>query len=186
MRTVKVPIRPMTAENFLPYGHLACADERPTDRRVMSLMPFQCDGETTVSTIWQPAANTGFSQLERHYGVTQTFFQLSGSPAIVCVAPPSPADDPEAIPAPESVVGFLINADQGYSFHIGVWHSLDRMVLNPPGATFIILNVEPNPTQIVDYATGETTMHPNLYGEPPPAVSQLPAPHSPITFELDL
>ena len=35
---------------------------------------------------------------------------------------------------------------------MGTWHSLDRYILHPPGATFVIINVEPNPTQVVDYA----------------------------------
>jgi hypothetical protein len=28
---------------------------------------------------------------------------------------------------------------------------LNRYVLHPPGATFVIINVEPNPTEVVDY-----------------------------------
>ena len=44
-------------------------------------------------------------------------------------------------------------ATQGFVYKTGTWHSLDRYILSPPGASFVILNVDPNPTQVVDYAT---------------------------------
>ena len=50
-----------------------------------------------------------FSEVERHFGVTQGFVQLSGGASVVCVAPPSATDDPADVPAPESVRAFLIN-----------------------------------------------------------------------------
>ena len=47
---------------------------------------------------------------------------------------------------------FLIDPGKGYAYKIGTWHSLDRYLLRPPGASFVILNVDPNPSQFVDYA----------------------------------
>lgn len=185
-RIVRVPLRPMTAVHFAPYGQLANVPAMPSDRRVMTRMPFTCEGETTISTIWQPAAGLGFTQLERHHGVTQTFFQLSGSPAVVCVAPPSDPDDPQARPDPASVLGFIIHPGQGFAFHVGTWHSLNRYILNPPGATFVILNVEPNPTDIIDYATGREFFHQNLDSDPAPRERALPGWDGPLGFELDV
>ena len=57
--------------------------------------------------------------------------------------------------------------------------SLDRYVLSPPGATFVILNVDPNPTQIVDYANGTSSPRPGA-GGPAPATST--GPRSPSTL----
>ena len=158
----------MTADSFAPYGFLIDAPAHPAGHRTLTPMDFQSDGETTVNVIWQPQAKLKFSKLERHYGVTQTFLQLSGAPAVVCVAAPTDLNDESAVPDPADVRAFLIDPAKGFAFSRGTWHSLDRYILQPPGATFVILNVEPNPTQMVDYASGETVIYRNLDADPKP------------------
>ena len=123
----------MTAESFAPYGRVLESSEEPAERRVMTPLPFECDGRTTVNCIWQPSAERSFSRLERHFGVTQTFVQVSGSPAVVCVAAPTDIDDPGAVPRPEDVRALLIDPGRPFAFARGTWHSLDRYVLSPPG-----------------------------------------------------
>lgn len=152
MRIRRLRIEPMTAEAFAPFGEVAEAKERPPDERRFFPARFEIGGRPTVEVIWQPYAGRRFTELERHFAVTQAFFPLEGSPAVVCVAPPTDPDDPEAIPAPEEVRAFLIDPGKGFVYHTGTWHSLDRYLLSPPGASFVILNVDPNPTQVVDYA----------------------------------
>ena len=179
----RLAIEPMTAESFAPFGWVTESSETPDDRRVMTPSRFECDGRTTIHTIWQPCAGRSFSRLERHFGVTQTFFQLSGSPSVVCVAPPTDLDDPGAVPRPGDVRAFLVDSGRGFSFARGTWHSLDRYVLAPPGATFVILNVDPNPTQIVDYADGSSLRFTDLDVDPEPirtAVDTGP----PLEFEV--
>ena len=70
--------------------------------------------------------------------------------------------------APGDVRAFLVDPGRGFSFARGTWHSLDRYVLAPPGATFVILNVDPNPTQIVDYADGTSERFADLDVDPEP------------------
>ena len=84
----------------------------------------------------------------------KSFVQLSGGPSIVCVAAPTDPDDLYDIPSPEDVRAFLIDSSLGYSFRRGTWHSLDRYIQNGVGSTFLILNSSPNPTQLVNYQTG--------------------------------
>ncbi|MBT6274941.1 MAG: hypothetical protein HOI95_12480 [Chromatiales bacterium] len=166
-QTVTLIPTPMTAESFAPYGEILYPNEHPADRRTTTLSGFQCDGQVRISTMWQPARELSFTRLERHYGVTQTFFQLSGAPSVVCAALPTSIDDASAIPAPDDIRAFLIDPKQGWAFHIGTWHSLDRYVLEPPGATFAMINVDPNPTQVVNYQTGESVIFRDLdIGEP--------------------
>jgi ureidoglycolate lyase len=86
--------------------------------------------------------------MERHFNVTQAFIPMDGSVSVVAVAPPT---DPKAVPRPEQVRAFLIDGTIGFRYKVGTWHSLERFVLHPPGATFVIINVEPNPTQVVDF-----------------------------------
>ena len=176
-------IEPMTTESFAPFGRLVESSAMPDDRRVMTPSQFECDGRTTVHTIWQPHAGRSFSRLERHLGVSQTFFQLCGSPSVVCAAPPTDLDNPLAIPHPENVRAFLIDPGKGFSFARGTWHSLDRFVLAPPGATFVILNVDPNPTQIVDYANGTSLRFADLDSDSAPVRSVVDT-GPPIEFEL--
>lgn len=166
---VSVPVAPMTPSAFAPYGE-AFGRMEALPARVMAATGFEHEGRITLGTIWNPAGGHVFSRLERHFGVTQAFVQLSGAPAVVCVAPPSDRDDPEALPDPRDVRGFLIDPGQGWLFHRGTWHGLDRCVLAAPGATFMIVNVAPNPTQVVDFAARESSMHEDLDTAPPRAL----------------
>ena len=158
----RLAIEPMTAESFAPFGQVLESSEEPAGRRVMTPLPFECDGRTTVHAIWQPCTGRSFSRLERHFGITQTFMQVAGSASVVCVAPPTDIDDRSAVPRPADVRAFLIDPGRPFAFSRGTWHSLDRYVLSPPGATFVILNVDPNPTQIVDYADGTSLRYVDL------------------------
>ena len=182
-RRRRLAIEPMTAASFAPFGRLLESAGEPADRRVMTPLPFACDGRTTIHAIWQPSSGRSFSRLERHFGVTQTFVQVSGSPSVVCAAAPTDLDDPHAIPRPEDVRAFLIDPGRPFSFARGTWHSLDRYVLSPPGATFVILNVDPNPTQIVDYADGTSVRHADLDVDPSPARTDVDT-GPPLVFEL--
>ena len=179
----RLAIEPMTAESFAPFGWIAESSGMPDDRRIMTPSRFECDGRTTIHTIWQPAAGRSFSRLERHFGVTQTFFQLSGSPSVVCVAPPTDPDDSRAVPRPADVRAFLIDPGRGFSFARGTWHSLDRYVLAPPGATFVILNSDPNPTQIVDYSNGTSLRFADLDVDPDPIRTSVDT-GPPLRFEV--
>jgi ureidoglycolate lyase len=147
----RLKVELMTAESFRPFGEVWEPGARPSDRPEFFSMSFEIDGKTTVSVIWQPYQGKTFTELERHFKVTQSFVPLEGSPSVVAVAAPTDPDDPNDVPKPEDVHAFLIDGTRGYGYKTGTWHSLNRYVLHPPGASFIILNVEPNPTQVVDY-----------------------------------
>ena len=147
-------IEPMTKEGFEPFGELWCASKKPSDRRILSPTSYSHDGQSTVHVIWQPQGGLKFDQLERHFGVTQSFVQLSGGSAVVCAAAPTDPENLYDIPRPDDVRAFLIDPSIGYSFKRGTWHSLNRHVLNQGGATFLILNSNPNPTQVINYQTG--------------------------------
>ena len=181
----KLKVEPMTEETFGPYGVLMDAKEQPTDHRAFFPIDFQIDGRTTLNVIWQPRQGLHFSKLERHFGVTQSFVQISGAPAVVCAAAPTDMHDPQAIPAPEDIHAFLINPEKGYAFHRGTWHSLDRYLLAPPGGTFLIVNTTPNPTQIVDYQDNISVTYTDLETEEHPASVELQQQYG-TTFELTL
>jgi ureidoglycolate hydrolase len=183
VREVRVPVVPMTAESFAPYGTVFGLAGGGADRIAVDA-GFWHEGKATLGTIWNPQGAFTFSELERHYNNAQAFAQLSGSPSVVCVAAPTDMDDVQALPDPEDVRGFLIDPAQGYVFHRGTWHVLDRCVLKSPGASFLIVNSDPNPTQIVDFATRRNWMHPDLGGLARP--QSLPFPERPpCRFTID-
>ncbi|WP_256872606.1 ureidoglycolate lyase [Candidatus Entotheonella palauensis] len=185
MEPYQLKVEPMTEETFGPYGVLMDAKARPKDHRAFFPIDFQVDGRTTVNVIWQPQQSMRFSKLERHFGVTQSFVQMSGAPAVVCAAAPTDMNDPQAIPEPDQIRAFLINPDTGYTFHRGTWHSLDRYLLAPPGGTFLILNTSPNPTQIIDYQEGTSVTYPDLETQANPVTVELKPTYG-VTFELTL
>ena len=150
MTTHRLTPEPLTAEAFAPFGEVMEAPERPAEERRFFPLDFRIAGRTTMDVIWQPLAEPRFHWIERHFAVTQTFVHLGGPPAVVAVAAPTDMEDETAIPRPEEMRAFLIRPGQGYVYRTGTWHSLDRFLFEPPGARFLIVNVDPNPTQFVD------------------------------------
>ncbi|HIN18914.1 MAG TPA: hypothetical protein EYM68_13600 [Gammaproteobacteria bacterium] len=163
-----IKVEPMTKESFEPFGQLLDSADRPGDRRIISPVEFTAEGKTTLGVIWQPFESLEFKDMERHFGVTQTFIQLSGSPAVVAVAPLTDPSEHDSVPRPEQVRAFLIDPARGFVLRKGTWHSLNRYILSPPGATFVILNSSPNPTQMVDYANSVGSIYSDLGSDDSP------------------
>ena len=209
-RVHKLEIEPMTEETFSPFGYVLDPKDRPQDHRIISPVDFKADGQGTLGVIWQPyrgvkrrvggrrEAPDGsvdvkwhpfqglrFSQLERHFAVTQSFIQMSGAPAVVAVSEPTDMDDPMAAPDPEEVRAFLIDPSKGYVLKRGTWHSLNRYILAPPGATFAILNSNPNPTQIVDYGESYGLTYTDLGSDKNPSKVDFEGKYN-LVFEIGL
>ena len=161
-RTIKLIPEEMTEKAFEPFGYLWNVVNKPKTHRLLEPVKFECDGQTTVSTIWQPNEGSTFCNMERHSAVTQGFVQLSGCTSVVCVAPPTNVKDGLDIPDTESIKAFLINPEIGFAFRRGTWHSLNRYILEGDGANFLIFNSAPNPTEMVDYSSGKGTRYDDL------------------------
>ena len=183
-KVYSLKLEPMTEESFAPFGELITPGERPMDRRIISPIDFHAEGRTTLSSIWQPCEGLAFWEMERHFNVTQTFFQLSGSPTVVAAAAPT-GEDPTEIPEPDKIKAFLIDPSKGYSFKVGTWHSLKRFVLTPPGATLAVINSDPNPSQIVNYRDNVTLTYTNLDTDKQPRRDDLGDKFG-LVFELTL
>ena len=185
VKTHRLKVEPMTDESFEPFGELIDVKDRPPGERIISPLAYRAEGRTTVSALWQPFQGRTFWHLERHFGVTQSFIQLSGAPAVVAVAAPTDLEDQLAIPPPDQVRAFLIDPDKGYSFKVGTWHSLHRYVLAPPGATFAVINSDPNPSQIVDFKDNYSLTYTDLETDENPIRVDLGDKFG-LTFELTL
>ena len=151
-RIVRIGVQPMTEEAFRPFGELLHVQDRAPDFNGITSVgwkaAFAVDGPPVMMLLSSRPEGLRFTRLERHFGVTQTFIPLGQVPSVVAVAAPTDPDDPEAIPAPEDVRGFLIDGSAGYLFKRGTWHSLDRFPLVPEPAQIVIISGLPTQTEL--------------------------------------
>ena len=108
---------------------------------------------------------------------------LQGGPAVICVAAATDPS-PESIPDPHALRAFRVEPGMAWLFHRHTWHALDRYVPGPEACTFLIINSDPNPTQIVDYATGVSELHADLGNDSAPRRIDHAAGQG-IEFEID-
>jgi Ureidoglycolate lyase len=102
LRIQELKIQPLTAAAFKPFGTLFEARQRPVSRRTLIYdKGFDVAGKTVIGVIWQPFAGQTFTQLERHFNVTQAFIPMSGSPSVVAVAAPTDPNNAEDVPRPD-------------------------------------------------------------------------------------
>lgn len=124
-RVISVPVEPLTAEAFAPFGMLIEADQ---DDRVWDDNPtrtidlgFSIDGEPAFFLYRYVRQQMEATELERHNAMTESRVAL-GRRTVIIVAEPNPAS-PAADLA--TVRAFLIGPHQGFVFKRGTWHSLD-------------------------------------------------------------
>lgn len=128
-----IPIRPLEATAFAPFGDIIDASGSPTvminqgncarytDRAALDFG----DGRAGISVFkGQPyALPLSLTMVERHPLGSQAFLPLSADPFLVIVAP-------DEAGGPGTPVAFLAAPGQGVNYHRNVWHG----VLTPLGA----------------------------------------------------
>jgi len=144
----------MTADAFSPFGELLDATELSPGHSGSFPVNFQ-GGKVRVSTALLPYKGLKLAGLEQHFQVTQSFIPISGAPAVVAVAAPTPQGDPNGIPKSEDVRAFLIDGTKGYMLKIGTWHS-DRMPLYGPGSKMVIITDEETSQDLLKYGSMTT------------------------------
>ena len=101
-----------------------------------------------------PYRGLSFTKLERHFNVTQTFFPMGGSPAVLAVAPAG-SGNREQVPSPSDVRAFLLDGTAGYVLGRGVWLGLDRYALYPPATQWVILTDHETQQDLTDGYAGK-------------------------------
>ena len=153
-RTVKLKVEPMTADAFSPFGELLDATEPSPDHSGSFPVSFD-GGKVRVSTALLLYKGLKFTGLEQHFHVTQAFIPISGAPAVVAVAAPTPQGDANAIPKSEDVRAFLIDGTKGYMLKKGTWHS-DRLPLYGPGSKMVIITDEETSQDLLEHGSMTT------------------------------
>jgi len=138
----RLPLRPIDAAAFAPYGALADAEGasgRPINEgsslRIDGVGDLQLTAEGGAPCLAlfraQPRDPAGpWQVLERHRLGTQTFVPLAGAPFVLLVALGEAAPD-EATLAAFSVVGH-----QAVTLHAGTWH---HGLIAPKGGDFVVI-----------------------------------------------
>jgi ureidoglycolate lyase len=158
-----LPVEPLTAAAFAPFGDVIAADAARTtyavndgtSQRFHALGRVDSDGGATVLSIFraQPRALPfEVRLLERHPRGSQAFVPLSGAPYLVVVSE-DPAQPPRA---------FLARGDQGVNFRRGTWHhpllALERE------SDFLVVDREGEDDNCDEAALAEPWVIPNVGG----------------------
>lgn len=133
----KLPIQSLDATTAAPFGKVISAapmaGSLAADARDLG---FHCDGHARLMLMRYPFKPMRCSVFERHHHVSQGHIIVEGIAAVAVVAPATPNGDR---PLADQVVALLLNPGTGILLHRGVWHTLDRLPLAPPGSTGLLL-----------------------------------------------
>lgn len=155
MPVLDIPIEPLDAETFAPYGMLLAPAGPPFYARTgldLWRFPFASDAPARLQIMRYHHQPMAFSRLERHLAVTEARFPLHGAAAILIVAGETgPA--PEDAPDPSAIRAFRLDGDAGILFRPGIWHGLDCYPLAPPHADFLFLSDEATEIEIESQPT---------------------------------
>ena len=138
----QLPIRPIDAAEFEPYGWLADGDGgtgRPindgTSQRIDEVGELHLTAEDGVPCLAlfraQPRDARGpWQVLERHRLGTQTFVPMGGASYLVLAALG------DAQPDEATLAAFAVAGDQAVTLRAGVWH---HGLIAPQGGDFIVI-----------------------------------------------
>jgi ureidoglycolate hydrolase len=147
MRRIALPVSPISAEAFAPYGRpLRPAGARDTGREGYDIwiQPFAAESRSRLQIVRYHARPFIVALVERHLHVTEARQPLGGPPAIIVVAEPS--DTP---PVPESLRAFRLDGE-GVLFHRGTWHAIDAYPEHGSHADFLFLSEEATVSELFD------------------------------------
>ena len=123
-----LPIQPLTADAFAPYGWVAEADGRAgrpindgSSLRVDGVgdLDLQAGGGQPCLAVFRAQARDPqgpWQTLERHALGSQTFVPMGGVRYVVLVALGAQA------PEPATLAAFLVSGSQAVTLHAGTWH----------------------------------------------------------------
>jgi ureidoglycolate lyase len=138
----RLPIRPIDAAAFAPYGWLADAEGaagRPindgSSQRIDEVGELQltADGGEPCLAVFraQPRDPHGpWQVLERHCLGTQTFVPMGGAPYVVLVALG------DAQPDAHTLAAFAVAGHQAVTLRAGTWH---HGLIAPQGGDFVVI-----------------------------------------------
>jgi len=142
---VQIDVEPASDEAFAPFGRLIGLGQGENDAVFANpglrswRVDYDCADQTEVMFIWFDHVPMTFSKIERHFAVTQTFIPHDRAEMIMVVAPATDPSDWNDLPPALSLRAFRIPGTHGVMMWKGVWHTLNRYPIDPPGGGFTLL-----------------------------------------------
>lgn len=123
LRTVDLPVAPISADAFAPFGTLITPAE---DGKLFG--PDEAQLELTRGTprfyvMRLKRRDKAFTHITRHLSVTQCLASVGGKPWLLAVAPPADPDDPGGEPDASAIRAFHVPGDVAVSLHRSTWHA---------------------------------------------------------------
>jgi ureidoglycolate hydrolase len=137
--------RPLTAEDFRPYGQVifATEDGKPYDTADAQLQLEQGIPRFYIMRLQQPGRQ--FSRITRHRKCTQCLGALAGKQWLIAVAPATPENSPPV----EAITAFQVPGNCFIKLEVGTWHAGPHF--DEPAIDFY--NLELSDTNLTDHDT---------------------------------
>ncbi|MFT4267233.1 MAG: ureidoglycolate lyase [Xenophilus sp.] len=124
MITQDLPIRPLSAEAFAPFGAVLAATEDGTPLTAAeALLDLSCGTPRFYVMRLHAKNERTVRRITRHRRVTQVLAAVGGRPWLIAVAPPLDVDAAEARPRLEDIRAFRVPGDVALLLARGTWHA---------------------------------------------------------------
>ncbi len=111
---------PITAEAFLPFGHLIEATEDMVPATAIDYALDLSGGQPRFYIMRLDHRGLDVNGITRHGAVTQVLASVGGGSWMLCVAPADPTADR---PDPDAIRAFVIPGDVAVLLSRGTWHA---------------------------------------------------------------
>lgn len=141
IETIELPLEPLSAKRFEPYGWLLAAGSGPADFERPGLwnwrLPFHSDAQLRLQVMRYSYQPMRLSVLEQHTCVTEARAPIGNVSAVLIVAAtPDSGNTPKA----DTLRAFFMDGQTGIMFRPGIWHGLDCFPVSPPHADYLFLS----------------------------------------------
>jgi ureidoglycolate hydrolase len=121
--TLDIPVQPLTADAFTPYGTVISPTEDGTEFGPHDAVLKLSAGTPRFYAMRLPNRGLLITRITRHRHVTQVLASASNTPWLIAVAPPPSDDVSDAKPAIAEIRAFHIPGDTAIMLHQGTWHA---------------------------------------------------------------
>lgn len=118
-----LPVEPITADAFKPFGTLIEAAE---DGKLFGPDEAQLQITQGIPRFYVMRLHGRpkvFNRITRHLQVTQCLASVGGRPWLLAVAPPDQPDAADGEPDPTAIRAFRIPGDVAVALHRSTWHA---------------------------------------------------------------
>ena len=122
-RLVDLPVQPITAAAFAPFGTLIEAAE---DGKLFGPDEAQLElgrGTPRFYVMRLKRREHAFTHITRHLAVTQCLASVDAQPWLLAVAAPADPDNADGVPDPAGITAFSVPGRVAVCLHRSTWHA---------------------------------------------------------------